>query len=573
VTAVTSLSYHARTGYFNWRSEFWADRVAAYIYLPATLYYHWDLRQCPPKMDERTGYGFSYDTARHKISTPATYGIAFLMSPFFVGVHYFTKIFHIHQDWAFAPVYHRMADIAAVFYLIAGLWFLRRFLLNYFSERTSFFTVLFIFTATNLFYYTVMDPVMPHVYSFFLASLFLFSYKEYLSNPPKFYFFILSCLTFSLGFLISYTALFFIPVAVFLDISRTGQIRNRLRLAGSLRNLVVFTLTFLLVMIPQMIYNRYLTGQFISPSPDGPGFSNLAGPRIPEFWFSPLNGLFIYSPLMVLIAAGIILMFTLGEKRAWLFAGLFLLVTYFFASWWKWYFGCSFGQRFVADLLPFFSLPFGFLTEKSLQRPVKVRFSVLTCFVLIFSYYTIRMAYAQDGCFFGSTWDWNRYATQLNKAGLLPVKPAFRYHNDFENDAYTPGTFTSATVSRSGDRSAMLDSQHQFALGFNDYPGNILPGKILARVSCGLWVFKTSEKPTGAVLIFEISKDGNLASREEKSLDVPMSATRKWYFVPLNFDISPKTDEWALLKVYIWNKAGTIFYVDDVSLDFKARNE
>ena len=30
---------------------------------------------------------------------------------------------------------------------------------------------------------------------------------------------------------------------------------------------------------------------------------------------------------------------------------------------------------------------------------------------------------------------------------------------------------------------------------------------------------------------------------------------------------------WALLKVYIWNKAGTSFYVDDVSLDFKARNE
>ena len=88
------------------------------------------------------------------------------MSPFFVGVHYITKIFHIPQDWAFAPVYHRMTDVAAVFYLILGLWFLRRFLLNYFGERTSFFTALFIFTGTNLFYYTMMDPVMPHVYSF-----------------------------------------------------------------------------------------------------------------------------------------------------------------------------------------------------------------------------------------------------------------------------------------------------------------------------------------------------------------------------------------------------------------------
>ena len=86
------------------------------------------------------------------------------------------------------------------------------------------------------------------------------------------------------------------------------------------------------------------------------------------------------------------------------------------------------------------------------------------------------MAFAYEGCFFGSTWDWNRYEARLNKAGILPVTPAFRYFNDFENDAYTPGTTTTNTVARSGDRSAALDSQHAFALGFADYPGISCPG-------------------------------------------------------------------------------------------------
>jgi hypothetical protein len=277
--------------------------------------------------------------------------------------------------------------------------------------------------------------------------------------------------------------------------------------------------------------------------------------------------------MMFLIVAGIVSMFISKESRAWMYAGLFILVTYLYASWWKWYFGCSYGQRYFVDLFPFLILPFGFLAEKALSKAGKARFIIIVTLVLLFSYYNIRMAFAYEGCFFGSTWDWNRYEARLNKAGILPVTPAFRYFNDFENDAYTPGTTTTNTVARSGDRSAALDSQHAFALGFADYPGNILPGKRLAKIISGLWVFKTSGKPTGAVLICEISKDGNMISREEKSLDVPMSAVRKWYFVPLNFDISDKTDAWALLKVYIWNKAGTSFYVDDVSLDFKAGNE
>ena len=156
-----TFSYHSGKGYFNWKSEIWADRAGAYIYLPATLYYHWDLKKCPQKMDEKTGFGFRYDTINQKIITKNTYGVSLLVSPFFIGLHFITKVFHIPQDWAFAPVYHRMADVAAVFYLALGLFFLRRFLSGYFSDQASFLTVFLMFAGTGLFYYATGSTIPP----------------------------------------------------------------------------------------------------------------------------------------------------------------------------------------------------------------------------------------------------------------------------------------------------------------------------------------------------------------------------------------------------------------------------
>ena len=181
-----SFSYHSGKGYFNWKSEIWSDRAGYYIYLPATFYYHWDLKKVPAKMDEKTGYGFRYDTVNHKILTENTYGISLLLSPFFIGVHFITKVFHIPQDWAFAPIYHHMADVAAVFYLVFGLILLRRFLLGYVSEPASYITVFLLFAGTGLFYYSIAASLMPPVFTFFLSAVFLFFLKKFLNDPGKF---------------------------------------------------------------------------------------------------------------------------------------------------------------------------------------------------------------------------------------------------------------------------------------------------------------------------------------------------------------------------------------------------
>ncbi len=69
----------------------------------------------------------------------------------------------------------------AVVYLILGLFFLKRFLDHYFRGWIPYLAVILVFAGTNLYFFSIDEGLMSHVYSFFLFSLFLFLVKKYFS--------------------------------------------------------------------------------------------------------------------------------------------------------------------------------------------------------------------------------------------------------------------------------------------------------------------------------------------------------------------------------------------------------
>ena len=571
VILVTALlltcNFHKGKGYFNWRSEIWTDRAGYYIYLPATLYYHWDLKQCPPEMDGKTGYGFTYDYPNNKIYTKYTYGVAFLLSPFFVAVHYITKISGMPQDWAFAPIYHHMVDVGAVVYMVLGLFLLFRFLRMYFRELTSYLTVLLLFAGTNLFYYSIVDTLMSHVYSFFLIALFLYCLKLYLGNPSKYLFFIIASLAVSFAILIRPTSMVILPVFLLLDVRNRDDLAKRLKFILRPGRLLGFLLILFLVWVPQFLYDHYLTGRYFCFTYGNEAFANLLAPRLPEVWLSTLNGLFTYTPMLILFIAGMIMMIRRNAANGWLCLLFFLGISYVFSSWWCWYFGCSFGQRSYIEYFPLLSLPFAFLIENTGFRRKKVRAACITLLILLFSWFNINLSYAYEECFFGSVWDWNQYTRLLYKANLWPVKPFFSYRNDFENMAMNNGGKTTPLVSRSGDNSLLFNPSLEFNSTFFEYPANLAGDSAVRKLKVNLYVFKTSRSATGAFLVCDIKKDGKQILYESRPLDVPMARARQWYAVPANFDIPKDMDPWAELRVYIWNRARTTFYVDDLEIN------
>jgi hypothetical protein len=270
---------------------------------------------------------------------------------------------------------------------------------------------------------------------------------------------------------------------------------------------------------------------------------------------------------MFLVIAGMILMVKGKAVNAWISIILFLLLSYAFASWTCWYFGCSFGQRSFIDVLPVFAIPFAFLIEKSFRAANKAKAVFIMFLLVFFSYCNISLANVYEECFFGSTWDWNRYAVLLHKAKILPFKPGFDYYNDYENAAICNGGETTTLVARSGNHSLVFNPGHEFNSYFVEYPANMVKGPVLKKLRIKVHIFKTSDTPTGAFMVCDVSKDGKNILWYSRPLDVPMARTREWYAVPVNFDIPKDLDPWAEMKVYIWNKEKVTFYADDLEIN------
>jgi len=72
--------------------------------------------------------------------------------------------------------------LCGVFYACLGLFFLYKNLVRHFAPRIAFLTCFATIGGTNLYYYTIAEMAMSHVYSFCLFAAFIFYvprlYKE-----------------------------------------------------------------------------------------------------------------------------------------------------------------------------------------------------------------------------------------------------------------------------------------------------------------------------------------------------------------------------------------------------------
>lgn len=404
--------HHSRKGYFNYQSEIWADRAGYHVYLPATFIYGFDANEFPDSMDVRTGLGFHLDPETGVVSTKYTYGVALLQAPFFLGAHIYSKITGKVAS-GYGPAYHGAVNIAGVFYVIMGLLLLYKFLLFRYNPTISFITVAVIFLGTNIFHYAVYDTGMSHIYSFFLFSAFLyvirktkFLQRDRISDVVVF------GLISSLILLIRPTGLMFLAIFFFLDWINFKEFYKRLFAVLKWQHLIILLVCLLVVWLPQILYYKYTTGHFFSYTYGDEKFHFLL-PNLHFTWFSPNNGLFLYNPLYAVILVGFILMIRKKVMNGWVAGVLFFLISYVFACWWDWSFGCSFGARSFVEYASLFSLPIAFILSKfrNFHAITKVMVSVI---LIACIYINLKLFFAFDMCYFGEGfWDWEWYKVLL----------------------------------------------------------------------------------------------------------------------------------------------------------------
>lgn len=386
-----SLNMNSKYKIFTYKSTMWADASGYYVYLPATFIYQWDVGKMQSGIDTLTGRGFSIKSDKSVLFSKYTSGISYLQMPFFLMAHLYTKLSGGVAD-GFSQNYVNSLLFSGVFYLLLALFLLYYFLSAYFSKTAAVITCITLVLCTNLYYYGIEHPGLSHVYSFFLicASLFLIQRKHRFSE-------LLLPLIFALLVLIRPTNIIAVAALGFFYLNLNRPTLKTL----NYKLLSIGVLLGISIILPQMFYWHWVSDSWIMYSYKNEGFIHWKNPYILGVYFAATNGLFAYSPVLILFLIGFRHL-PINKFVSIVSIISFLLITYLNASWWHWPFGCAYGGRAFIEYYPFLSLGLAAMIHHSKRTKLSV-------FILLFilAFINIKLVYNFDDCFYGNTWDYH----------------------------------------------------------------------------------------------------------------------------------------------------------------------
>lgn len=356
------------------------DVISYYAYLPATFIYN-DL-SLEFTRDYKGNHRFVFwpeKASNGKNVIKTSMGLSLLLAPFFFIAHGLAYLLG-YDTGGYSLPYRLMLMLSIVFYFALGLYFLRKLLQKFFPLRTVTITLLLTGLGTNLFTYAATEVPLSHVYSFALVAAFLWVVVRWYEAQQMKH-------AVAIGLLLGLLSLVRptnILVGLFfllLGITSFGKIKERLQLfRHSGLQLIAMALSALLVWIPQMIYWKVQTGHFLFFSYTGERFF-FGQPEIIQCMFSYRKGWLVYTPVMILALAGLILLY---KKHRELFFPLVLFTVlnlYVVSSWWCWWYGGSFGLRPMIDSYAMMALPLAAFVKWVTERKSLVKHGLYALFV------------------------------------------------------------------------------------------------------------------------------------------------------------------------------------------------
>jgi len=546
----------------SWQSEIYNDKAGYYVYLPATFIYGYHYSDELEKVREKLS-GFKYSDGKLFIKYPM--GVALLVLPFFLITHLIALAGAGPAD-GFSGIYYEMTYFASVFYFLLGALILFRFLRRKFSLQISMMTLATIMFGTNAYYYALREPLFSHIYSFFLFSLLLLLTDNLWSKPGTKKL-CLTAIVSGLIFLVRPSNIIFLPVLLFLGLSSFKDLVNRLKFIIKPVNLLSFILLFIIILLPQIIYWKFLSGNFLFYSYQDEEFKYWKNPMVLEVLFSPVNGLLLYSPAYLLVLFGLILMIIRKEADRWLIPAVTLLLLHMVSSWHSFHFGCSFGQRSFVEYLALFSIPLAFLLKwlfKTLNPVILILTSILIAYLI---YVNISISSIYPKCHLGGLWEWQPYRYYYYQAKIFPVyqqRMVKTWFDDFENTKqYNFSTNQRVKFSRaySGEFVSGIADSAIYSDNFSLDLKTLKPG-ILLDVEVKLRCYFNGP-PGKALIVCSLENEKGIFFYKTLPIhEVSGIMQNNWNKINRTFKMENNPTK-GKIKVYVWKQEGNDLYLDD----------
>jgi hypothetical protein len=254
---------------------------------------------------------------------------------------------------------------SAVIYAVLALYLLYRMLKVYFSDGSAKWTVWLLLVATNLFYYSVFEVSMSHVYDFAAYVAYLYLFLRAVRSRKVIDYVGLGLVG---GLCVLVRTQNVVTVALFSTLL-LGTLAVRRERSSILLGAGYFV-TLAVSMLPVAFMNQYLYGAPFAV-PQGAGFLSPTKPHMVEVLFSLRNGLFSHHPVLLVGAVGflgfLVYLYRTGKRQELVFFSVMLIafglqvyVNSIVSDWWA---GDSFGQRRLVSSLPLFAFGLAYVIQ------------------------------------------------------------------------------------------------------------------------------------------------------------------------------------------------------------------
>lgn len=347
----------------------------------------------------------------HSAISLYTLGVAVLELPFFLLSQWLTWMFD-YPNTGFAPTNAICMMASTATYAGAGAVLSFKLARRYSTIPAALLAVIAIYAGSNLYYYSTSQPLMSHVYSYFLISLFCWCGLRIIDGPRRvhvFLFLVSGALMVLVRQLNIVVALFPLLMAWNSPSGIRGAWKNLIRHRGAL---VLGLVLGLIPWVLQSVYWHYITGDWYANGYSYVGESFEFGKMVPGMvLFSPRNGWFVYSPIFLIVMGTLLVQAWRGRRPARSILLIFALTVLIYSAWWCWWLGGAYGYRGMIDLYGLFAIPFAWFFRSVMRRSWALRIFTM---VLLWAFVRLNFGMIEH-------WDYDVYCANGSWPALMDV--------------------------------------------------------------------------------------------------------------------------------------------------------
>lgn len=532
-----------------------SDGRGYYAYLPALLIHTDPSFERVVETENAFGKGeqiYLYEDVNGNTYNKYFPGLAILQSPFFIVACGISWLSGTPVD-GYNDIFMWMFLIGSISFLCIGiLSFAQVFRLRFPNFKSAHVVLSLLVLGTPILYYGINSPSFTHVYSFGLFGLFALLVLKLKTNPRQLNWIYLGVVL-GLIFLVRPTNILVVTAIPLLLKDFEGLksfVESLFKRKG--RSFISAFLFFLGTISLLFISWYWQTGSWVVWSYNGEGF-DFMNPRFFTALFSYRIGLFLHTPMLLLVLISLFVM----RKRSYelsMFLLYLIINTWVISSWWCWDYESVFGNRPFTEHMVLLFLPAVYFIDKYRKLGLSVMI-VLAFFGVFRMYQTIN----------GIT-PVARYTVTSYWSSLVSIGSSEEGRFNFTESCEPHGAVLKEEVVLERKFFEFEEGQ-EFALSKTvDLPKPRTNERYYYTIN--LKKIHQLERFEGVYLVIDATSNDS-DERSYRSIEL-FNDRREGYdswSTELKFQgiIHDNKQEFDQVKFYIWNSAGKVFSVKDLS--------